>query len=155
VGSDATRFFFLSPSSNQTMDFDLDLAKKQSDENPVYYVQYAHARIAGIIDKAKEPGLSSEGADPALLVHEAEQTLIRKLLLLPEVLELVVDDLAPHHLPHYAMELATAFHAFYTQCRVISEDPALSRARILLLEAARVTLARTLSLMGISAPDQM
>jgi arginyl-tRNA synthetase len=155
VGSDATRFFFLSPSSNQTMDFDLDLAKKQSDENPVYYVQYAHARIAGIIDKAKESELSSEGADPALLVHEAEQILIRKLLLLPEVLELVVDDMAPHHLPHYAMELATAFHAFYTQCRVISDDEALSRARILLLEAARVTLARTLSLMGISAPDQM
>ncbi|MBT5775278.1 MAG: arginine--tRNA ligase [Dehalococcoidia bacterium] len=155
VGSDATRFFFLSPSSNQTMDFDLDLAQKQSDENPVYYVQYAHARIAGIIDKAKEAGLSSEGADPALLVHEAEQTLIRKLLLLPEVLEQVVDDMAPHHLPHYAMELGTAFHAFYTQCRVISEDEALSRARILLLEAARVTLARTLSLMGISAPDQM
>ena len=155
VGSDATRFFFLSPSSSQTMDFDLDLAKKQSDENPVYYVQYAHARIAGIIDKAKETGLSSEGADASLLTHDAEQTLIRKLLLLPEVLETVVDDLAPHHLPHYAMELATAFHAFYTQCRVISDDEALSRARILLLEAARVTLARTLSLMGISAPDQM
>jgi arginyl-tRNA synthetase len=155
VGSDATRFFFLSPSSNQTMDFDLDLAKKQSDENPVYYVQYAHARIAGIIDKAKKAGLSSNGADASLLVHDAEQTLIRKLLLLPEVLELVVDDMAPHHLPHYAMELATAFHAFYTQCRVISENEELSRARILLLEAARVTLARTLSLMGISAPDQM
>jgi len=155
VGSDATRFFFLSPSANQTMDFDLDLAKKQSDDNPVYYVQYAHARIAGIIDRAKEEGLSSEGADPSLLTHEAEQTLIRKLLLLPEVLEQVVNDLAAHHLPHYSTELATAFHAFYTQCRVISEDEALSRARLLLLEAARVTLARTLSLMGISAPENM
>jgi arginyl-tRNA synthetase len=155
VGADATRFFFLSPSANQTMDFDLELAKKQSDENPVYYVQYAHARIAGIIDKAREEGVSSAGADASLLTHEAEQTLVRKLLLLPEVLETVVDDLAPHHLAHYAMELAQAFHTFYTQCRVISDDAALTSARLLLLEAARVALARTLTLMGISTPDQM
>jgi arginyl-tRNA synthetase len=155
VGADATRFFFLSPSANQTMDFDLELAKKQSDENPVYYVQYAHARIAGIIDKARDEGRSADGADPSLLTHEAEQALIRKLLLLPEVLETVVEDLAPHHLAHYALELATAFHAFYTQCRVISEDEALTSARLLLLEAARVVLARTLTLMGISTPEQM
>ena len=155
VGSDATRFFFLRPSTNQAMDFDLDLATRQSDENPVYYVQYAHARIASVIARAEREGLSSEGANHGLLTHEAEQTLIRKLLLLPEVLETVLDDLAPHHLPHYAIELATAFHAFYTQCRVIGEEPDLSRARILLLEAARVTLQRTLSLMGISAPDEM
>ena len=155
VGSDATRFFFLRPSANQAMDFDLDLATRQSDENPVYYVQYAHARIASVIARAEREGLSSEGANHGLLTHEAEQTLIRKLLLLPEVLETVLDDLAPHHLPHYAIELATAFHAFYTQCRVIGEEPDLSRARILLLEAARVTLQRTLSLMGISAPDEM
>jgi arginyl-tRNA synthetase len=137
------------------MDFDLELAKKQSDENPVYYVQYAHARIAGIIDKARDEGRSADGADPLLLTHEAEQALIRKLLLLPEVLETVVQDLAPHHLAHYALELATAFHAFYTQCRVISEDEALTSARLLLLEAARVVLARTLTLMGISTPEQM
>ena len=155
VGVDATRFFFLSPSANQAMDFDLDLAKKQSDENPVYYVQYAHARIAGVIDKAREEGRSSDGADASLLTHEAEQTLVRKLLLLPEVLETVVDNLAPHHLTHYAQELAQAFHTFYTQCRVISDDQALTSARLLLLEAARVALARTLTLMGISTPDQM
>ena len=155
VGADATRFFFLSPSANQAMDFDLDLAKKQSDENPVYYVQYAHARIAGVIAKASEESRSSEGADASLLTHEAEQALLRKLLLLPEILELVVDDLAPHHLAHYAQELAQAFHTFYTQCRVISEDEALTSARLLLLDAARVALARTLTLMGISTPDQM
>lgn len=155
VGADATRFFFLSPSANQAMDFDLDLAKKQSDENPVYYVQYAHARIAGIIDKAREEGRSSEGGDASLLTHEAEQALVRKLLLLPEVLETVVDDLAPHHLAHYAQDLAQAFHTFYTQCRVISEDEALTSARLLLLDAARVALARTLTLMGISTPNQM
>jgi len=156
VGADATRFFFLLPSANQTMDFDLELAKKQSDENPVFYVQYAHARIAGVIAKAVEEGYSADGADSALLTHEAEQTLIRKLLLLPEVLELVVRDLAPHHLPHYAQELAGAFHVFYTQCRVIDRDnEPLTRTRLLLLDAARVVLARTLGLMGVSAPEQM
>ena len=137
------------------MDFDLDLATKQSDENPVYYVQYAHARIAGIIAKAREEGKSSDSANASLLSHEAEQTLIRKLLQLPEVLETVVDDLAPHHLAHYAQELAQAFHTFYTQCRVINDDESLTKARLLLLEAARVVLARTLTLMGISTPDRM
>ncbi len=156
VGVDATRFFFLLAGANQTMDFDLDLAKKQSDENPVYYVQYAHARIAGVLKRAVEDGLSSAGADVALLTHEAEQTLIRKLLLLPETVEKVVIELAPHHLTHYAQELAGAFHVFYTQCRVIQADePALTKARLRLLDATRVVLARTLGLMGISAPDSM
>ena len=156
VGADATRFFFLLPSSGAAMDFDLELAKRQSDENPVYYVQYAHARIAGILARAREAGLSAEGADPALLTHDAEQTLVRKLMLLPEVIEQVVQELAPHHLPHYAQELAQAFHAFYTQCRVVDEqEPELSRARLLLLEATRVVLARTLGLMSISAPERM
>jgi len=156
VGVDATRFFFLLPSANQTMDFDLELAKKQSDENPVFYVQYAHARIAGVLAKAREEGFSSEDADSQLLTHDAEQTLIRKLLLLPEVLEEVIEGLAPHHLPHYAQDLAAAFHVFYTQCRVIdaSNEP-LTRARLLLLDAARVVLSRTLGLMGVSAPEQM
>lgn len=156
VGADATRFFFLLIGANQTMDFDLDLAQKQSDENPVFYVQYAHARIASILAKAITDGVSSEGADPALLTHEAEQALLRKLLLLPEVVEKVVAELEPHHLPHYAQELASAFHAFYTQCRVIQADePELTKARLHLLEATRIVLARTLGLMGISAPDSM
>ncbi|TAK77729.1 MAG: arginine--tRNA ligase [Dehalococcoidia bacterium] len=156
VGCDATRFFFLLTGANQTMDFDLDLAKKQSDENPVYYVQYAHARIASVIAKAAAEGHTSEGADTSLLTHEAEQTLLRKLLLLPEVIEKVVLELAPHHLTHYAQELAGAFHPFYTQCRVIQADqPALTKARLRLLEATQTVLARTLGLMGISAPEQM
>ncbi|MDA0256717.1 MAG: arginine--tRNA ligase [Chloroflexi bacterium] len=156
VGADATRFFFLLPSAGAAMDFDLELAKRQSDENPVYYVQYAHARIAGILAKASEAGLSAEGAEPALLTHVAEQTLVRKLLLLPEVIEQVVQELAPHHLAHYAQELAQAFHVFYTQCHVVDEaEPELSRARLLLLEATRVVLARTLGLMSISAPERM
>ena len=156
VGRDATRFFFLLVGANQTMDFDLELAKKQSDENPVYYVQYAYARIAGVLKRAIEDGLKADGADVALLVHEAEQTLLRKLLLLPEVVEKVVIELAPHHLTHYAQELAGAFHVFYTQCRVMQADePALTKARLRLLEATRVVLARTLGLMGISTPDSM
>ncbi len=155
VGRDAARFFFLLSSAGSAMDFDLELAKRETDENPVYYVQYAHARIAGVLRNAVEQGLSAEGANPSLLAHEAEQALIRKLLLLPEVLEEVVEELAPHRLPHYAQELAQSFHVFYTQCRVLGDDEALSRARLLLLEATRITLARTLGLMGISAPERM
>ncbi len=156
VGSDATRFFFLATSPNSAIDFDLELAQTQSDENPVYYVQYAHARIASVLAKAAEEGLSSEGADATLLQHEAEQTLLRKLMLLPEVMQQVAETLEPQPLPHYSTELAAAFHVFYTQCRVIDEDDeALSRARLLLMEATQVVLARALGLMGLSAPDQM
>jgi arginyl-tRNA synthetase len=155
VGADATRFFFLATSAGSTVDFDLELAKRQSDENPVYYVQYAHARIAGVLARATEQGLTSAGADTALLTHEAEQTLLRRLLELPEIEEKVLVDLAPHHLPHYAQTLASAFHVFYTQCRVITDDAELTKARLLLLEAARAVLARTLGLMGVSAPEQM
>ena len=155
VGADASRFFFLTSSAGSAMDFDLELATKRSDENPVYYVQYAHARIASVLRRAAEEGLSSEGADTALLTHEAEQRLLRRLLLLPEVVEQVVEELAPHHLPHYALELAQAFHVFYTQCRVLGEDPPVTRARLLLLEATQAVLARTLGLMGLSAPEEM
>ena len=155
VGRDAARFFFLLASPGSTMDFDLELAKRETDENPVYYVQYAHARIAGVLRNAVAQGLSAEGAEPSLLTHEAEQALIRKLLLLPEVIEEVVEELAPHRLSHYAQELAQSFHVFYTQCRVLTDDEPLSRARLLLLEATRITLARTLGLMGISAPERM
>ena len=156
VGADATRFFFLLTGANQTMDFDLDLAKKQSDENPVYYVQYAHARIASILARAADESINADGADTSLLTHDAEQELLRKLLLLPEVIEKVTLELAPHHLPHYAQELAGAFHAFYTQCRVIQADePELTRARLQLLRTTKAILARTLGLMGISAPESM
>jgi len=155
VGVDAARFFFLSSSSNQTMDFDLELAKNQSDENPVYYVQYAHARISSILIKAEEDSLFKKSPKLTLLKHPSEQLLIRKLLLLPEILENVIADLAPHHLPHYSKDLATAFHSFYTQCRVISEDKELTAARLTLLQASQIVLAKTLALMGISAPRKM
>lgn len=156
VGRDAARFFFLARSADSQMEFDLELAKRQSSENPVYYVQYAHARIAGIIANAAERGFSTSSADASKLVHAAEQALIRKMLQLPELIQLIAERSEPHHLPHYAQDLAAAFHVFYTECRVLDdEDRELSSARLLLCEAARVALARSLSLMGVSAPDKM
>jgi arginyl-tRNA synthetase len=156
VGTDACRFFFLSRSADSQMDFDLELAKKESQDNPVYYVQYAHARIASILRLAQESNLSSLGGDVSLLTSEPELTLIRKMLLLPEIMETIVHTLEPHHLAHYAQELATVFHSFYKQCRVVSRDnESLSNARLKLVAAAKLVLSRTLRLMGMSAPETM
>jgi arginyl-tRNA synthetase len=155
VGADACRFFFLARSADSHMDFDLELAKEQSAENPVYYVQYAHARIAGILGHAAEEGVEYADGDLALLSHPAEMALIRRMLLLPEVVEGVACTLEPHHLPHYALELATVFHDFYEKCRVVSDDVPLSKARLKLVAACKVALARTLGLMGVSAPERM
>ena len=158
VGADACRFFFLLRSPESQMEFDIDLAKEQSAENPVYYVQYAHARIAGILRLAAERGIDFSGGDLSLLVHEAELSLIRKMLQLPELVEQMAGALEPHHLPHYSVELATAFQRFYERCRVVSslpEDLELSRARLRLVEAARTTLARCLDLMSMDAPEEM
>ena len=156
VGRDACRFFFLQRSPDAQMEFDLELAKRQSNENPVYYVQYAHARIAGILTQAVERGISLDAVDVDLLRHPAELALVRKMLLLPELVESIAASHEPHHLPHYALDLATAFHDFYEKCRVINEDDlALTRARLRLCAAAKVVLARTLDLMGMTAPERM
>ncbi|MDP7470497.1 MAG: arginine--tRNA ligase, partial [Dehalococcoidia bacterium] len=155
VGPDVCRFFFLTRSPDAQMDFDLELAKKHSDENPVYYIQYAHTRMCGIVRHAAEKGRELEGGDVRLLSHEAEQALIRKLLLLPEVVELVTVTLEPHHLPRYSLELAAAFHDFYTRCRVVSRDKALTDARLKLVKASQIVLARALTLMGVTAPERM
>lgn len=156
VGADAARFFFLSRSADSQMEFDLELAKRQSAENPVYYVQYAHARIAGILANAAERSVSFDDGDVSLLTHPAEIELIRKMLQLPELVHLMATTQAPHHLPHYAQDLATEFHQFYTECRVLdAEDVALSKARLKLCLAARTALSRALTLMGMSAPERM
>jgi arginyl-tRNA synthetase len=155
VGADACRFFFASRSADSQMDFDLELAKKQSADNPVYYVQYAHARIASILRLAKDRKIDYADGDVSLLTTEPELTLIRRMLLLPEMVEVVTQTLEPHHLAYYAQELATVFHSFYKQCRVVSDDEALSKARLKLVAAAKLTLARTLRLMGMTAPDKM
>jgi arginyl-tRNA synthetase len=161
VGPDAVRFFLLTSASDSQMEFDLTLAREQSQENPVYYVQYAHARIASILRHAAEHGWTGElyaDGDVALLTHPAELTLIRKMLELPEIVELVATKLAPHHLPHYAQDLAATFHGFYRDCRVVSGDPAdaeTTKARLKLVEASKTVLARVLGLIGVSAPERM
>ena len=155
VGADVCRFFFLSRSADSQMDFDLELAKKQSADNPVYYVQYAHARIASILRLAQERGIDYRDGDVSLLTTEPELTLIRKMLLLPELVETIATTLEPHHLTYYAQDLATVFHSFYKQCRVVSPDEALTKARLKLVEAAKIVLSRTLHLMGMTAPEQM
>ena len=156
VGADACRFFFLSRSTDSQMDFDLELAKKESLDNPVYYVQYAHARIASILRLAQDRGIDYTDGDVSLLTTEPELTLIRKMLLLPEIVEIVACTLEPHHLTYYAQDLATIFHSFYKQCRVVSRDnEALTKARLKLVEAAKLVLAKTLHLMGMTVPDRM
>ena len=158
VGSDACRFIFLSRSPDSHMEFDLGLAKRQSSENPVYYVQYAHARMASILRTAEEKGINFNSADLDLLVHAQELELIRKIIELPTVVERSAERMEPHHLPHFAMELAKSLQRFYEHCRVVSsekKDIEISRARLQLVDAARITLRQTLSLMGMSSPERM
>jgi len=158
VGADATRFTFLSRAPESHMEFDLGLAKTQSSENPVYYVQYAHARMASILRTATERKITFESADLSLLVHKYELELIRKIIELPAVVERSAERLEPHHLPHFALELARSLQRFYESCRVVSSEEdelPISQARLQLVEAAKVALSRTLSLMGMSSPDRM
>jgi arginyl-tRNA synthetase len=158
VGADAVRFLLITASADIAMDFDLQLAAQQSNENPVYYVQYAHARIASILRNAADNEIKTDDANIALLTHPAEQDLIKQMLKLEEVVEHAALKLEPHHLPHYALDLAACFHQFYKQCRVLSSDPAdqeLSKARLQLVSATKQVLARTLDLMGVSAPETM
>ena len=155
VGADACRFMFLSRSADSQMDFDIELAKKQSAENPVYYVQYAHARIASILRLAQQRMIDYSQGDVSLLSTEPELTLIRRLIIIPEVVENIAATLQPQYLPYYAQDLATVFHSFYKQCRVISQDEALTQARLKLVKAAQIVLAKTLHLMGMTAPESM
>ncbi len=161
VGADAVRFLLLTRSNQAVMDFDLNLAVKQNDDNPVYYVQYGHARMAAILRMAAERGFSAEqwaDGDLSRLGHPAELTLLRKILDLSEVIEKAVLGCAPHNLAFYAMELASVFHAFYRDCRVISAEPAeaaLTCARLRLVEATKSVFIRVLGLMGVTAPESM
>ena len=158
VGSDACRFFFLSRTPSTQMEFDLELAKRESSENPVYYVQYAHARNAGILNLAHERNIDWSRGEVALLTHPSELFLIRSMLRLPELVQQMAQNLEPHHLTHFTMELATAFHGFYENCRVISanpEDAEMSLARLKLVESAQIVFRRSLELMGMHAPERM
>ena len=124
----------------------------------MYYIQYGHARIAGILSNARDRDIDWSQGDVSLLKDPTELALIRKMVLLPELVESMARNLEPHHLPHYALELATAFHWFYENCRVLSNDPAdypVTLARLKLVEAAQIVLSRTLYLMDMEAPEQM
>ena len=155
VGADAARYNFVTRAADSHMEFDIELAKRKSAENPVYYVQYAHARIAGILTQAAERGIDFKDGDVGLLKEDAELNLVRKMLRLPELIEQIALTNEPHQLPYYATEMATTFHDFYEKCRVLSDDEALTRARLKLVSAAKAVLARSLDLMGMSAPERM
>jgi arginyl-tRNA synthetase len=170
VGADAARYWFLRRSTDQPVDFDIGLAKEQSAENPVYYVQYAHARICSILRKATGADTADEGVDidsvsralvrgnapTGLLVEDAELTLMRRLAEFGEIVELAARDLAPNKLTRYAEDLAATFHQFYGVCRVVDPNaPELTSARLALVDATRRVLAVALDLLGVSAPERM
>jgi arginyl-tRNA synthetase len=173
IGTDATRFFMLQRSHETTVDVDLDLARKESPDNPVYYVQYAHARIASILRKARAedaapPGKGAEGVDEggvaaaseaeaplATPAEPAERALIQRLLELPMEVQTAAERRAPHRLAAYATATAADFHAFYRDCQVVGAGEGLQEARLALSIAAKRVIARTLDLLGVSAPERM
>lgn len=156
VGDDVTRFFFLMRSPNTHLEFDLDLAKQAREKNPVFYLQYAHARICSIIRKAGDEGFSfNDEVDLSLLQHDAEVALIKELLRLPEMVESAALSKEPHRLINYLNEVATSFTRFYDACRIIGEEAGVASARMKLAEAARIVLHNGLVILGISAPEKM
>lgn len=156
VTGDVTRFFFLTRSANTHLEFDLDLAKEASDKNPVFYPQYAHARICAILRKAEEVGFTfDEEADLTRLTHEAEIALVKELLRFPDVLQQIAAAREPHRVAVYLREVAVAFTKFYDQCHIIGEERALATARRLLAQAARIVLHNGLGVLGVSAPERM
>ena len=156
VGTDAVRWFFSSRAFTSGIDFDLELAKKQSNENPVYYVQYAHARACSILRHAGEQGITADARRAGeLLSHPSEQELIRHLLDFPDTVAQAADRRETHDVPRYAYELASAFSAFYRDAKVLTDDAALSAARLALVDATRSVLANALGLLGITAPESM
>ncbi len=158
VGADAARYFFLQRSADSPLEFDIELAKRESPENPVYYVQYAHARICSILRYAREEGADMSDPSPEdidSLKTDSEMDLLRKLAELEEMVEFCAERRSPHRLTGYAEELASAFHAFYRDCRVVTEDESLTRARVFTVKAVRQVLEIVLGLLGVSAPEKM
>lgn len=155
VGKEAARFFFIMRSPDSALDFDLDLAKAESSDNPVYYVQYAHARICSILSVAGVETPKAADVDLSLLTEENERVLIRKLAEWPQEVADAARELAPYHLAYYAKELANAFHSFYNSCKVLTDDAALRDARLALVDCTRITLRNVLTLLGLSAPERM
>jgi arginyl-tRNA synthetase len=159
VGRDATRFFFLMRRADSQLVFDIDLAKQQSNDNPVYYVQYAHARVCSINRNAVEQGVALPAGeaevDVALLSLEEELALAKLLARYPETVVGAAENLEPHRVVYYVQELAAQFHSYYNRHRVIVEDPQTTRARLYLVNAIRTVLGNALTLLGVSAPEKM
>lgn len=156
VGTDAARYFFLMRSIDSQLDFDLDLAKKQSSENPVYYIQYAHARICSIFRQAEENNLKLDTAPKfSMLVTESEINLIDKIFEYPEEVEKAAANFAPQLIAKYAYDLAAAFHGFYRDCRILGVDSELAKARLALIKITAHTIKHALNLLGVSAPESM
>ena len=156
VGPDVVRYFFIMRSMNTHLDFDLELAADQSDKNPVFYLQYAHARICNIIKHGQESGLElGDNFDSTLLSHPEELNLIQHMIRFPEIMELAFENLEPQIIANTLQELATRFHKFYGQCHVITEDRALSNARLALITSVKVILGNGLKILGLTAPERM
>jgi arginyl-tRNA synthetase len=154
VGTDAARYFFVMRSPDSQLDFDIDLAKSQSSENPVYYVQYAHARIASVFRQAEETGLKESDAF-SLLTDESELDLIKKIEEYPREVEKAAADLAPQRIARAAHEMASAFHSFYSRCRIMGVEPDLAGARLALAGKTAQVIRHALRILGVSAPEKM
>jgi arginyl-tRNA synthetase len=157
TGKDAARFMFLMRHYDSHLDFDLEVAKKKTNENPVYYVQYVHARIASILKKASEENRNKSDASESagLLCQDEEIRMIKALARYPQVMETAGQNLEPHRIAFYLMDLAGLFHSFYNKHKVLTDDIALSSARLFLISAVQTVIKNGLVLLGISAPEQM
>jgi arginyl-tRNA synthetase len=156
VGKDACRFFFAMRSPQSQLEFDLELAKKQSNENPVFYVQYVHARICSIFKGASPNDTAAiERASWQLLACPEERDLMKKLAAFTDTLQLCAGEMSPHHLTRYLLDIAASFHKFYDRCRVLTEDPALTQARLALINSVKRVIAQGLDLLGVSSPETM
>ena len=156
VGSDVVRYFFIMRGVNSHLNFDLDLAKDQSDKNPVYYLQYAHARICNIIKHGDSMGIKKKSKfDPTLLKHSSEITLLKRLEKFPEIIYNSHLSLEPHNLANFLNDIANCFHKFYAECRIISEDEKLTNSRVALTSATKIIIGNGLSILGLNAPEKM
>jgi arginyl-tRNA synthetase len=158
VGKDAARFFYLMRTANSPLDFDLDLAKKEAPENPVYYVQYAHARVCSILREAAERQVAipdAAAADLSVLTHPAELAMIRKLADFPDEVGGAAITKEPHRMTRYAQDLASTFHAFYRDCWVLGQEPSVTAGRLVIVGACRIVLLNVLTILGVSAPESM
>ncbi len=155
VGGDVVRYFFIMRNMSSHLNFDIDLAKKQSDENPVFYLQYAHARISSILRMTKEQGITFSTENLDLLITPAEKNLAKKLHKFSAELEYCAESFEPHRMANYLEELAALFHKFYTECRIIGSEQKLAEARVALAIAAKIVIKNGLTILGLNAPDRM